>query len=146
MIMDIQKSSESLSVATSDRSHDRVLEKPGFMAVRSWHRHLLLHLSLSVHFPAWICTHMHMWAFTWARPKHTSVGCWWRGYTFFCYESGEVFLLASGVSFSLIFPQSPGALSMPPWSSKDPWNRNQTAPPSTSVSPVGELSSTPPSP
>jgi len=99
--MDIQKSSESLSVATSGGNKwlcaRRSLEKPGFMGIRNWHAHLLPHLSLSVHVPTWLCTHMHMWALTRARPKHTSVGCWRRNYSLFCYESGEVFLTVSGV-------------------------------------------------
>lgn len=115
------------------------LRKPSLVVVRNRHVRRLPHLSLSVTFRAWICTHVHMWA----RPKHTSVGGWRKNYGLFGYESGEVFLTVSGVCFSLLFSQSPGALNVSSWSSKAPWSRKQTAPPSRSASPVVELSSTP---
>lgn len=139
MILDIQKSSESLRMATRG-GITWCGKKPGSLGVSNQHIYLLLHLSVSVHFHVWLCTHMNFHMF-----KTKTYNCW--------MFTEELKPLQLGIRWSFphrlwvwlpqLLPRSPGSLIMPPWMSKAPMEQEPNSTPLTSVSHALELSSSP---
>lgn len=114
------------------------LKKPGLMGIRN--QQTSVSMSVYVHFHVWICTHAHVNSHLFKTRTHN---CWIPTEELKSLQLWIRYLRSLWVCFSHLRPHSSGALMVPHWSSKAPWNRNQAAPSPSSVSHVGELSSVP---